>query len=207
MFRKYEFAAAGAAALLTLGGPASARQAVTQNPAEVQAGTYAIDPAHSKITWKVSHLGYSTYVGQFAKVEGVLHLDAKNPAASKINVTIDTTSVGTLNPALDKHVKSGEFLDVEKFPVATFNSTQVQPTGPKTAKITGDLTLRGVTRPATVDVTFNQAGTNPLDKRYSLGFAGEAKIKRSDFGITTYIPAVGDEVTLEIEAELKRTGD
>ncbi|NEX92484.1 YceI family protein [Caulobacter sp. 17J65-9] len=207
MLIKHEFAAAGAAVLLALGGPAAARQAVTQNPAEVQAGTYAIDPAHSKITWKVSHLGYSTYVGQFAKVEGVLHLDAKSPAASKINVTIDTTSLGTLNPALDKHVKSSEFLDVEKFPVATFNSTQVQPTGPKTAKVTGDLTLRGVTKPVSVDVQFNQAGTNPLDKRYSLGFAGEARIKRSDFGITTYIPAVGDEVTLEIEAELKRTGD
>jgi polyisoprenoid-binding protein YceI len=197
----FKFAALGLALVLSVAAPASAQ--IVTNPAQVQAGGYALDSAHGKITWSVSHLGFSTYIGQFATVNATLKLDPKNLGATVLEATIDTNSLGTLNAELDKHLKSPQFLDTAKFPTATFKATKVTQTGDKTADIAGDLTLHGVTKPVVVQATFNQAGPNPLDKKYQLGFAGSAKIKRSEFGITAYVPAVGDEVTLVIEAEFK----
>lgn len=201
------FAVAGLGAVLVLSPLAVvAQSAFTSDPAQVQAGDYKLDPGHSKITWSINHFGYSTYVGQFGKVEGTLSIDPKKAADAKLDVTVDANSVGTLNPALDAHLKSADFLDTAKFPTATFKATSIKLTGKSTADITGDLTLRGVTKPVTVSATFNQAGVNPVDKTYSLGFAGKAKIKRTDFGVSAYAPALGDEVTLELEAELKKVG-
>ncbi|MFG1422068.1 YceI family protein [Roseixanthobacter liquoris] len=187
-------------ALLAL--PARAQDAGTSDPGAVKAGTYVLDPGHSRVTWSVTHLGFSTYSGLLPAAEGTLVLDPAAPEKSTLAVTLHTGKVGTLDPALDKHLKSAEFFNVEKFPTATFKATRIVATG-KTAKITGDLTLLGVTKPITLDATFNQAGTNPLDKTYSLGFDAKAVIKRSDFGMKTYVPAVSDEVTLQIETELK----
>ena len=164
---------------------------------------YRLDPAHGKITWSVTHFGFSTYIGQFSHVEATLKADPKAPAASSVEVTVDTNSLGTLNPALDTHLKSKDFLDVAAFPQATFKSTKVTVTGPKTADIAGELTLHGVTKPVVVHATFNQAGVNPLDKKYEIGFAGSAEITRSEFGIKAYVPAVSDKVMLTIEAEFK----
>lgn len=169
----------------------------------MRAGTYVIDPAHSKITWSVSHFGFSTYVGQFTGVAATLKLDPKALDATDLQVTVDTASVGTLNPALDTHLKSPDFLDAAKFPQATFKATSVKPTGEKSADITGDLTLHGVTKPVVIHATFNQAGVNFIDHKYSLGFAGTTVLKRSEFGIKTYSPAIGEDVTLQIEAEFK----
>jgi polyisoprenoid-binding protein YceI len=183
-----------------------AAPAVSANPASVQAGRYRLDPSHSKITWSVNHLGFSTYAGQFSKVEGELTLDPKSPKAAKLDVTIDVNSLGTLNPALDAHLKSADFLDAAKFPTASFKATGIKLTGKKTADITGDLTLHGVTKPVVVKATFNQAGVAFTDKQYTLGFAGQAVLKRSDFGISAYVPAVSDAVTLTIEAEFKKQG-
>lgn len=207
MSKVRSFAVAGLGAVLVLSPLAVvAQSAFTSDPAQVQAGDYKLDPGHSKITWSINHFGYSTYVGQFGKVEGTLSIDPKKAADAKLDVTVDANSVGTLNPALDAHLKSADFLDTAKFPTATFKATSIKLTGKSTADITGDLTLRGVTRPVTVSATFNQAGVNPVDKTYSLGFAGKAKIKRTDFGVSAYAPALGDEVTLELEAELKKVG-
>jgi len=199
------FAAFGLIATLTAAPlTVQAQGALTSVPAEVQGGAYRFEPGHTKITWSVNHLGFSTYTGQFATVGGTLKIDPKAPTKAGLDVTIDTASVGTLNPALDAHLKTADFLDVARFPTATFKSTAIKVTGTRTAAITGDLTLHGVTKPVVVQATFNQAGVNPLNKVYSLGFDGKAVIKRSDFGITTYVPAVGDEVTLVIEAELQK---
>ena len=183
--------------------PAAHAQAISDSPAAVQAGTFKLDPSHGKITWSVSHFGFSTYVGQFSAVNASLKLDPKALGAAGLDVTVDTTSLGTLNPALDTHLKSADFLDVAKFPTAGFHATKVSPTGERTADITGDLTLHGVTKPVVVHATFVQGGVNPVDRKYSLGFAGSAEINRSDFGIKTYLPALGDKVTLTIEAEFK----
>jgi polyisoprenoid-binding protein YceI len=203
MRHPFRFAALGLALALAAAAPASAQ--ISAAPAQVQAGAYKLDPDHSKITWSVSHFGFSTYVGQFATVNATLKLDPANLGVTALDATIDTTSLGTLNPALDKHLKSPDFLDTAKFPTATFKASKVTRTGERTADIAGDLTLHGVTKPVTVKATFNQAGPNPMVKTYQLGFAGSATIKRSDFGITSYVPAIGDEVTLTLEAEFRAT--
>ncbi len=183
--------------------PAALAQAISPSPAVVQAGTFKLDPTHSKITWSVNHFGFSTYIGQFATVNGVLKLDPKAVGAASVDVTVDAGSVGTLNAALDTHIKSKEFLDVATFPTATFHATKVTQTGERTADIAGDLTLHGITKPVILQAAFNQGGANPIDKKYELGFSGSAKIKRSQFAITAYVPFVSDEVTLTIEAEFK----
>jgi polyisoprenoid-binding protein YceI len=200
------FKTAAIAAVLALsaaGAAAPAYAQLTASPAAAQAGTYKADPAHSKITWSITHFGFSTYIGQFSHVDATLTVDPKAVGATKLDATIDANSLGTFNPALDTHLKSKDFLDVAAFPTATFKATKVTQTGEKTADITGDLTLHGVTKPVVVHATFIQAGPNPIDKKYSLGFAGSAEIIRSEFGITSYVPNISDKVTLTIEAEFK----
>jgi polyisoprenoid-binding protein YceI len=191
---------AAAAAFATAG---AAQAQLSPSPAAVRAGTYKLDPNHGKITWSISHFGVSTYIGQFAHVEAVLKIDPKAVGATSLDATIDTNSVGTLNPELDAQLKSKTFLDVASFPTATFRATKVTQTGEKTADIAGDLTLHGVTRPVTVHATFTLGGPNPIDKKYELGFAGSAEIQRSEFGIKTYLPNLGDKVTLTLEAEFR----
>ena len=199
---KYVVTAAIAAAVVSA-GVVQAQDALTRKPAEVRAGTYTLDPTHSKITWFVSHLGFSTYAGQFAGATGSLTLDPKAPTNAKLEVTVKTDDVGTLNADLDKHLKTPDFLDTAKFPTATFKATRIVLTDDNEADIYGDLTLRGVTKPIKIEAEFNQAGVNPLDKTYTIGFDGEATIRRSQFGIAYALPAVGDEVKLKIEAEFK----
>ena len=200
---KYRLAAGVAVAIALSAGAVVAQSPFTRAPAEVRSGAYVIDPAHSKITWSVSHLGFSTYVGQFSGVEGALRLDSRNPSASTLQASVKTDSVGTLHDGLDAHLKNADFLDVANHPTASFRSRSIRLTGARTADIAGDLTLRGVTRPIVIRAEFNQAGVNPLDKAYSLGFDGEATIRRSDFGVSYGLPMVGDEVTLQFAAEFK----
>lgn len=198
------FAAIGLAAAVLFAPTAFAQPApLSQNPADIRAGAFNADPNHSKITWSVSHFGFHTYLGQFSSFTGSLTLDPKAPEQAQLAVTIDTNTLGTLNPALDTHLKSADFLDVAKFPQATFKATSIKRTGDKTADITGDLTLHGVTKPVVVHATFNQVGTGPADRKYTVGFSGKALIKRSDFGVKSYVPAISDEVTLQIETEFK----
>jgi polyisoprenoid-binding protein YceI len=176
--------------------------ALSNDPAQVHPGSYVLDKNHGKITWSVNHLGFSTYYGQFTDVNAQLTLDPKDVTKSTLDVTVNTAGVGTFNPKLDEHLKSPEFLNVSAFPTATFKATKIERTGPKDAKITGDLTLLGVTKPVVVDATFNQAGPF-MDNTYRIGFNGMAAIKRSDFGIKAFLPYLGDEVQLIIEAEFK----
>ncbi|WP_119678897.1 YceI family protein [Indioceanicola profundi] len=182
--------------------PAFAQQP-SSNPADVKAGTYVVEPTHAKVVFAISHLGFSTYYGAFPKLDGTLVLDPADPAKSKVDIVIDVTAVDTSDPKLDAHLKAADFFDAEKFPTATFKSTKVERTGENTARITGDLTLKDVTKPVVLDATFNQAGVNPLSKVYSIGFDAETTINRSEWGITTYVPAVGDEVKLRIGTEFQ----
>jgi len=192
------------ALVASMAAPAALAQAPNAYPGAVQAGTFKLDPAHSKITWSVNHFGFSTYVGQFGHTDATLTLDPKNLGAATLGVTVDAASLGTLNPALDNQVKSKNFLDVAQFATATFHATKITRTSERTADIAGDLTLHGVTRPIVVQALFNQAGRNPVDPTYRLGFAGTAKLMRSDFGMTYLLPTLGDEVTLTIEAEFRK---
>lgn len=198
---------AGLALLLGLSLPARAQDAPpaspTTDPNQVRPGSYVLDSAHGKITWSVSHLGYSTYYGQITDVTAQAELDPKAPARSRIRVAIGIASVTGLNDALDGRLKGPDFFDAAKFPTAAFVSTSVEPTSPTTARINGTLTLKGVEKPVSFDATFNQAGLHPVDKRYTVGFDGRAVIKRSDFGVSAYLPLVGDEVSLRLEGEFK----
>ena len=199
-----KFAIIAALSVTALSGAALAQtDALTRDPVQVQSGTYVLDPAHGKITWSLDHMGFSTYVGQFTDVAASLDLNVRDPSASKLAASVNTDSVGTFHDGLNKHLKTADFLDTTKFPTAQFTATNIRLVDRDSAKISGNLTLRGVTRPIVIDADFNQAGINPVDKQYSLGFDGEAKIKRSDFGINYGLPVLGDEVTLHLEAEFK----
>ena len=197
--------AAAASLSLLAGGAVVAQAALTQSPAEVQAGTYKLDPDHGKVTWSVDHLGFSTYVGQFVNAQADLVLDPANPSASRLTATIPLTEVDTNSDGLDAHLQTADFFDTANHPVATFVSrtVTVDAGDPSEATVVGDLTLRGVTRPVTMAVEFNQAGPS-MGGAYRAGFDGQATIKRSDFGVDYALPVLGDEVTLHIEGEFIR---
>jgi polyisoprenoid-binding protein YceI len=197
------FAAAALALLCVAGSPAAAQGSspFTSNPAEVQAGRYALDPAHGKISWSVSHMGFSTYAGQFHDLAATLVLDPKNPAASTLEATINLKEPGTFSQGLDAHLQTADFFDTANHPTARFVATRITLVDAKNARIEGTLTLRGVTRPVTMQARFNLAGMSPVNKKYTIGFDGEAVIKRSEFGVNYGLPFVGDAVTLKLEAE------
>jgi len=184
------------------GGTVVAQAALTKVPAEVQSGTYKLDPAHGKITWSVSHLGFSTYVGQFTNVAADLTLDPANPSASTLTATVPLTDVDPNNDGLKAHLQTPDFFDTAQFPTATFVATSivVDADDATEAEVTGDLTIRGVTRPVTMDVQFNQAGPS-MGGVYKVGFDGEATIKRSEFGVNFALGPISDEVELHIEGE------
>ncbi|MBG78348.1 MAG: polyisoprenoid-binding protein [Alphaproteobacteria bacterium] len=167
--------------------------------------SYNFDPTHTNILWKAEHFGFSKPSGRFGLTSGELILDEDAPENSSVEVVIDTTDLVTGIEKFDAHLKSSDFLDVENFPTATFKSTAVEVTGETTAKVTGDLTLHGVTKPVTLDMTLNKIGINPISEKKTAGFSGSIVLKRSDFGISMYVPNVSDEVEISIEAEAAYT--
>ena len=195
-------AVAGALVLSLVGGVVTAQTAATRVPAEVQAGTYKLDASHGKITWKVNHLGFSTYVGQFINVSADLTLDPANPSASTLTATVPLADVAPNDDGLKAHLQTPDFFNTAEFPTATFvaRSIVVDREDPTEADVIGDLTLHGVTRSVTMEVEFNQAGPS-MGNTYKVGFDGEATIRRSDFGMSYGLPAIGDEVELHIEGE------
>jgi polyisoprenoid-binding protein YceI len=173
---------------------------VTHDPAAVQAGAYDVEPLHTRVLFSVSHMGFTTWYGEFTNVSGSLNLDPKKPADSALEIHIPVGTVSTTNAKLDGELKSDQWLDATQFPEMVFKSTKITETGKGAGKVTGDLTLHGVTKSVTLAVKFNGAGTNPLDKKYTAGFEVSGKIKRSDFGVKTYVPLIGDDVDLIISA-------
>ena len=192
------------ALLALLAVPALAQTAPTKDPAKVDAGTYGVEPYHTRVMFSVNHIGFSTYYGEFQKTSGTLSLDPTKPSASQLDVTVDTGSVYTPSDKLTGELKSADWLDAGKFPSITFKSTKIEKTGTDTAKVMGELTLHGVTKPVTLTAKFNGAGMNPLDKKYTAGFEVSGKIMRSDFGVKTYVPLIGDEVDLIISAPFEK---
>lgn len=168
------------------------------------ADSYELDASHTHVGFKISHLGFSETYGNFEDVSGTLELNADKPEDAKLSVTVKTASLDTGFDARDEHVEGKDFLNVGAFPTMTFTSTKVVRTGENTADVTGDLTLHGVTKPLTLKVTLNKLGENPMNKKTIAGFNATGSLKRSDFGITTYLPAIGDEVTLMISSEAIR---
>lgn len=209
-------AATGLAAALACTAPLIAQNAAPQkpgahDPARVTAGNYTVDSNHTMVRWEVDHLGITPYFGIFGDVTGTLALDPKNPSAAKVDITIPVAKVTTASAGLTEHLlkppaKAGDKPDFfGPSPAdARFVSTAVvvDKDDPTDAKVTGNLTLNGVTRPVTLDVEFYGAGKSPaaMGGKDNVGFEAEAKIRRSDFGIGGFIPLVSDEVKLDIVA-------
>ncbi|WP_411550296.1 YceI family protein [Legionella maceachernii] len=163
--------------------------------------TLTLDTKHSYVLWRVEHLGFSTQAGKWYISNGTVTLDKDNPQTSKVEVVIDLANVTTGIPELDKHLQGPLFFDVTKYPKATFVSKKVNVLSENTAKVEGLLTLHGVTKLVTLDVTLNKVGKNPITNKMTVGFSATTTIKRSSFGIKTLIPQVGDDVKIEIGAE------
>lgn len=191
-----------AAAVATTSACALAFTAPATTLEKTSSGIYEIDPTHTNVLFGISHMGFSTYYGRFNRVAGSLNFDAKTPETSRLAVTIDVASIDTNNEKLEGELKSAPWLDAEKFPTASFTSTKIEKLTATTGKLTGDFTLHGVTKPVVLEVTFNGTGINPITQTEELGFSAKGSIKRSDFGITQYLPMVGDDVALTIESEL-----
>lgn len=170
-------------------------------PAFAAPDKYSFDPAHTQILFSVSHLGFSHSHGRFNTFDGSFTFDEKNPAASTIDVTVDTGSVDMGSKEWDDAVKAEALLNAAKFPKMTFKSTSVTRADDKTGTVTGDLTLLGVTKPVTLNVIYNKSGNHPYTKNHLAGFSAFATLKRSDFGMSKYLPDVGDEVSITIEVE------
>lgn len=178
--------------------------------ARVTAGTYAADPNHTMVVWEVDHLGFSNYTGIFGSVTGTLVLDPKNPAASKVDVTIPVAKVTTANAALTAHLlregKDGgkpDFFGPAPADARFVSTNVIVDEDGDEAKVTGNLTLNGVTKPVTLDVDFHGAGAMNGGKA-TVGFEAETTIKRSDFGVSMGIPFVSDEVELKIHAAFEK---
>lgn len=181
-------------AALTLGAALFAGQAL--------AADYAIDKPgqHAFINFKISHLGYSWLYGTFKDFDGSFSFDAANPEASNVNVTINTASLDSNHAERDKHLRSADFLNVDKHPQASFVSTAVKSTGEGTADITGDLTLNGVTKPVVIQARLLGEGQDPWGG-YRAGFEGSTRIALKDFGITKDLGPASQEVELILSVE------
>lgn len=214
--RRFAFAAAAA---LTLGAPLVApliaQQAMQQpgsrSTAAITGGTYSVDPHHTLVGWRVNHLGFNDYFGLFGEATGTLVLDPKAPDKAKVDITVPVSKVVTASADLTHHLlQPGKDGGKPDFFGATpadarFVSTAVTATG-MTAKITGNLTLNGVTRPVVLDAEFAGAGKMPANMggKENVGFHAKTTIRRSDFGIDMGIPLVSDEVRLDITAAFEK---
>jgi polyisoprenoid-binding protein YceI len=184
---------------------ASSPPPAASNAAKVVPGTYALDKNHASILFKISHLGFSMYHGRFDNFDMKLDLNPAAPEQSKIEATIDTSSIDTHNAKLEGELKDVKFFNVAKFPTATFKSTKISKTGEDTAILTGDLTMLGATHPITLNVKFHGGGIHPMSKKPVVGFAAVGVIKRSQWGMSELVPMVGDEVQIDIDAEFTQS--
>ena len=180
--------------LVAIAGPAYGRQYV-----------YTIDPGHADIVFSISHLGFSKTFGRFNTVSGQIIVDEETPARSSVLVIIDATSIDTNHSARDRHIRSPEFLDVKKYPEIRFQSRQLRMTGPTKALVTGDFTMHGVTKTIALPVRLSKIGEHPIAKGTLVaGFSSMVTINRSEYGVRSFSPAIGEEIDIFIEVEATR---
>jgi len=169
-------------------------------PAFAAPATYAIDPTHTFPRFSYDHMGMSKQLSRFDQTTGTITLD-KEARTGSVDVTIDMTSVSTGFSEFDQHIQGADFLDTAKYPTATFKSTKVNFEGDKPATIEGDLTIKGITKPVTLTVTSFVTMPHPMLKKDAIGANASAVIQRSEFNAGQFVPAVGDNVTLDIALE------
>jgi polyisoprenoid-binding protein YceI len=167
-------------------------------------GTYVVDPAHSRIGFVARHAMITKVRGSFNEFQGTGYFDSENPSASKLELTIQAASIDTRNADRDAHLRSNDFFDMDSYPEITFVSTAVQPVDDEHYQVTGDLTIKGVTQPITIDFEFTGAATDPFGHD-RIGFEGRTSVNRKDWGISwnaaleTGGVLVSEKVTLEFE--------
>jgi len=180
----------------------AARADVSPDPKQAPNGAYALNQRHSQILWAIPHLGITAFNGRFDKLSGTLNFNSGAPEKSAVNITIQTASVNVPNAPLTSELAGAAVFDAQQFPTITFKSTSVERTGPTTGKITGDLTIRGVTKSVTLDASFGGGLPDPVTGEYDLGFHATTTVNRKDFGITGMVweSFVGEQVTISVEA-------
>ena len=207
--------AATTALVIGVATPIVAQQAMqkpgSKSPAAVTGGTYTVDPGHTLIGWRVDHLGFNDYFGIFGDATGTLVIDPRNLSAAKVDITIPVSKLTTASAGLTAHMlragKDGgkpDFFGASPAD-AKFVSTQVSAVGQR-AKVAGNLTLNGVTRPVVLDTEFSGAGKMPaqMGGKQTVGFHAQTTIKRSEFGIVYGIPMVSDDVELDITVAFEK---
>ena len=184
----------------------AATPTIAQVSLDVPAATYKIDPRHTQIIFAIQHMGLSTFYGRFGAISGSLTFDPKKPESSALTVTVDMTNIQTHVEELDRELVKNVF-HADKFPTATFTATSITKASPTTGTVTGNLTLAGVTKPVTLNVTFDGGRDSPMPfQPYRIGFNATTSVKRSDFGLTgmMWSGLVGDDVSLMIESEMEK---
>lgn len=171
---------------------------------QLEKGSYQLDQSHVAVLFKINHMGLSTFVGRFNKVDAQLEFDPDNIAAAQLSAVIDINSIDVNNPELEKTLQGRSWFNAEAFPQAFFKTTAVKVVDENSAIFTGDFTLRGVTNPLDLHVHFNGGANNILTGFYTLGFSARSQFKRSAFAMDYLIPAIGDQVDLEIFAEFQQ---
>lgn len=166
-----------------------------------EAEKYTLDASHSQIIFSYDHLGFSTTWGMFSGFEGEIMFDQANPAASSVSVSMPVKSMLTGWEGRFQHFMSKDFFDASDDEMVSFASTGIEVTGETTAKITGDLTLNGVTKPVVLDAVLNKTGDHPMAKKPWAGFSATTSVLRSDFGLGMFAPYVSDEVAIQISIE------
>lgn len=173
--------------------------AITSSARQIKAEEFALDDQHTSVVFAVSHMGYSFCYGMFGKYTGKINFDAKNPTASQFQFVVDAASLDTKSPKRDEHLRGPDFFNVKQFPEITFVSKSVEVVD-KTMNVTGTLTMHGVSKTIVLPLVHMGAGPGP-DQKQHVGFSGKLVVKRSDFDMKTYIPNIGDEVTLLLSFE------
>ena len=163
---------------------------------------WQLDNSHTRVGFSVEHLGFSTTMGRFEKVDGTLNYDMKAPNKTQMSFVIDTNSINTAWEARDKHLRTADFFDVEKYPTMTFKSTQVNFINPIQAQITGDFTLLGKTMPLTLNVTLKKLADSPMTKEPVIGFRATGNIDRAAYGMTAFAQGITTNVPIQIDGEL-----
>ncbi len=167
-------------------------------------GSYALDDTHAYLSFSYSHLGLSNPQIHFTDFDANLELYGNDMSQSQISITIDAASLDSAVPALDDDLKGADFFDVANHPEITFHSTAYDETSESTGRLTGDLSVRGVTMPVTLDVIINSAAMNPLNRREMIGFSASGVLNRSDYGLTAYSSLVSDELSLSVQVEFEK---
>lgn len=162
---------------------------------------YQIDPTHTATVFTWNHFGFSTPSANFSDIQGTINVDNTKPTNSSVHVTIPLTSLNTNVKALDEHLLKADFFDAEKYPNITFKSTKVQALAQNKYKITGDLTIKNVTKPVVLDAVLNKQAVHPMSKAQTIGFNATTSFDRSAFGVGAYVPNVGDKITVNITTE------